>query len=487
MSTATACISLCVALACLPAMAPVLAAQGTSRGQVQGVVYDSVSRRPLAEATVQLLRVGSDSGMRTTAADSAGRFRFDSVAAGDWIVGAWHARLDSVGLTQLARPLRVTSGKLTQIRVAVPSAVSLIRRLCGDSTVRDSLGVVFGTIRRADRQRGAVAGVVRAQWSEVQIRGVSITQSTVGFDQPSGESGEYVACGVPTDTRFQIQASAGADSSGLLDVPAEASGLRRLDIFVASAQRRADTALVRVEDSTGVLVDTIITAYRRGTGRLTGRMARSGVPFPGVIASMWGTGLEVRSDQAGVYSLLGLPLGTHTVEMRAVGYEPIRRIVDVLPDDVSAIAVDLVRVTTLDTLRIRAWAMRDQGPFKEAEFLRRKRRGGGVFLSPDDLNRENPATMSQLFARAVFVRVQWGVAAGESLTIGSGLRRCTPAFLIDGRESGEDDFFMLVRPDNLLALEVYRGNATPIELAVPNPCGAIVVWTGRRTPPPERR
>jgi hypothetical protein len=329
--------------------------------------------------------------------------------------------------------------------------------------------------------------VVRAQWSEVQIRGVSITQSTVGFDQPSGESGEYVACGVPTDTRFQIQASAGADSSGVLDIPADASGLRRLDIFVASSQRRADTALVRVEDSTGVLVDTVITAYRRGTGRLNGRMTRSGVPFPGAIATMWGTGLEVRSDQAGSYTLSRLPLGTHTVEMRAVGYEPIRRIVDVLPEDVSAIAVDLVRVTTLDTLRIRAWAMRDQGPFKEAEFLRRKRRGGGIFLSPDDLNRENPATMSQLFSRAAFVRVQWGVAAGESLTIGSGLRRCTPAFLIDGRESGEDDFFMLVRPDNLLALEIYRGSATPIELAVPNPCGAIVVWTGRRTPPPERR
>jgi hypothetical protein len=95
--------------------------------------------------------------------------------------------------------------------------------------------------------------------------------------------------------------------------------------------------------------------------------------------------------------------------------------------------------------------------------------------------------MSQLFSRAAFVRVQWGVAAGESLTIGSGLRRCTPAFLIDGRESGEDDFFMLARPDNLLALEIYRGGSAPIELAVPNPCGTIVVWTGRRTPPPERR
>jgi len=121
----------------------------------------------------------------------------------------------------------------------------------------------------------------------------------VGFDQPSGESGEYVACGAPTDTRFQIQASAGADSSGLLDIPADASGLRRLDIVVALSQRRADTAHVRVEDSTGVLVDTVITAYHRGSGRLNGRPTCSGVPFPGAFATTWGTGLEARRDQAG--------------------------------------------------------------------------------------------------------------------------------------------------------------------------------------------
>jgi hypothetical protein len=98
---------------------------------------------------------------------------------------------------------------------------------------------------RTARLRGAHAA--RAQWSEAQVRGVSIARSTVAFDQPPGESGEYVACGVPPDTRFQIQASAGADSSGLLDIPADASGLRRLDIVVALSQRRADTALVRVQ------------------------------------------------------------------------------------------------------------------------------------------------------------------------------------------------------------------------------------------------
>lgn len=95
--------SLYSVLACLPAMARTSTAQSVSRGRVQGVVYVSVSRRPLSQATVQLLRVGSDSGMRTAEADSAGRFRVDSVTAGDSLVGAWHARLDSVGLTQLAR------------------------------------------------------------------------------------------------------------------------------------------------------------------------------------------------------------------------------------------------------------------------------------------------------------------------------------------------------------------------------------------------
>jgi hypothetical protein len=90
--------------------------------------------------------------------------------------------------------------------------------------------------------------------------------------------------------------------------------------------------------------------------------------------------------------------------------------------------------------------------------------------------------MSQLYARAQFVRVRWDIATGESITMGANEKRCVPVFVLDGVEIKDEEFFMLQRPDNLVALEIYRGSSAPAELAVPNPCGTIAAWTGKRVP-----
>ncbi len=457
-------------------------AQARSPGRVEGLVYDSVSRRPLRLATVQLLRIGSETDMRTTGADSAGRFRFDSVPDGEWMVGAWHTRLDSVGVRQLSRRTRVESGKRRDVLLAIPSSTTLIRRMCGDSTARNSLGLVFGTVRQADRNRTTRPGSVRAKWTETIISGKQIAEQIVGFDQPTTPDGEYVACGVPADSRFQVQASAGDDSSGVIEVQTGVASLYRLDLHVASTTRRVDTSVVRIEDSATVSTDTVLTPYLAGIGRVDGVVRRSGVPLPGALITLWGTGLEARSDNQGRFTLGRLPVGTHTLDVRVIGYTPLRQAIDIFPDEAASVVLQMEKGVTLDTMRIQAWANRDYGRFNEAEFLKRKRRGFGVFLSPEDLSRENPTTMSQLYARAQFVRVRWDIATGESITMGANEKRCVPVFVLDGVEIKDEEFFMLQRPDNLVALEIYRGSSAPAELAVPNPCGTIAAWTGKRVP-----
>lgn len=455
-------------------------------GRIEGAVYDSVARKPLGHATVQLLRVGSDTDMRTATADSVGRFRFDSVAAGEWSVGAWHPRLDSLGVSQLARRTKVDAGKRRQLALAVPSPTSIIRRLCGDSTVRDSLGVAFGTVRRATRERQGVPATVRFKWYEFAIGGGEVSQQTITFDQTTAESGEYVACGVPADSRFSAQASAAGDSSGVLDVQAGAQGLHRLDLYVGATRRRLDTAIVTETDSVATVVDTVVTPYLVGPGRLDGTARREGIAMPGALVTLWGTGREARSDANGQFTLTNMPLGTHTLEMRAIGYEPLRRIVDIHPDEVTVAEFNMARVTALDTVRIRAWALRNQGPFKEDEFLARRRRGNGVFLSPQEMARFNPITLTQLFSRAGWVRTSWDLAAGESVRMGTGMFRCTPLLILDGREVDEELFFMVVRPVHILAVEIYRRSGTPAEFSPPMACGSIIVWTGER-PPVDRR
>src|SRR5438552_2559346 len=66
---------------------------------ITGVVHDSIGRRPLADATVQL--VGADRGRRfgrSTISDSLGRFQLDSVTAGRYSLGFFHPVLESLGI-----------------------------------------------------------------------------------------------------------------------------------------------------------------------------------------------------------------------------------------------------------------------------------------------------------------------------------------------------------------------------------------------------
>lgn len=468
-------------LSCLAASPAHAQSPRVESGRIAGVVYDSVARRPLAAATVQLLRIGSTNDMRTVTADATGRFQFDSVSTGEWSVGAWHPRLDSLGVAQLAKRTTVKRGKRREVTLAVPSAQSIVRRLCGDSVARDTLGVVMGTVRIADAAQSGTQATVRFTWYEWEIRGKQISQQTVRLDQTTSETGEYLACGVPVDSRFKAQAGTPTDSSGVIDVqPDNYHGVYRLDLFVGSPTRRLDTAIVTLKDSAETAVDTVVTPYLVGAGRVDGQARRPGGALAGAMVTLWGTGREVRTRDDGTFTLAGMPLGTHTLEMRAIGFEPARRTVDILPGAVATASFEMAKVTTLDTMRIKAWAMRDQGNFKEAEFLARKRRGGGVFLSPQDMARLNPVTMQQLFSQAGWVRTRWDIATGETVTMGVGQFRCTPLLILDGRPIDEESFFMTVRPGMILAAELYRRSGTPAEFSGPMTCGTIVVWTGDR-------
>lgn len=467
-------------------------------GRVDGVVFDSVSMKPLGGALVQLANPGDPTQTRSIGADSIGRFRFDSVSAGDWIVGAWHARLDTLGVRQFARRATVAPDKRTTVQLSIPSARTLITRMCGMQTANDSLGVIFGTLRDAAPGRRGVAGALRMQWLEVEISGGGIRRDQVAFEQATSNTGEYIACGVPTDARVQVKASAGADSSGVLEVLTNAAGIMRLDILVATPQRRAVTTVRQVPDSTGrVVADTMTTSYLTGDGRLDGILTRAEAPaagagsagVPNALAMVWGTAADVRSDSVGTFTLRALPLGTHTVEVRAIGYEPLRQLVDVTPDEPTTLRIDLSRVTSLDTVRVRARFDPRNRRFDEAGFLSRQRTGRGVYRTAADLARTNPMTMREVLINAPFVQVQWSAGAGERITMGAGYSICTPSFWVDGREMDNEQFQFFVRANDVLAVEVYqRLSATPPQFVSPrniqgNGCGAIVIWTGVRPKP----
>lgn len=152
--------------------------------------------------------------------------------------------------------------------------------------------------------------------------------------------------------------------------------------------------------------------------------------------------------------------------------------------------------TRLDTVRVRA--SRDlYTPWYDAKaFEQRRRRGFGVFLGPDVIERRNALRVGDLLATIPNVRVaytRYGDASIQMLSttfvpVNGGPVLCTPTFWVDGYEVDAEAFRMIANPREILAMEVYpRAYMAPpqffsIRNLGPKECGSIVLWTGKRPP-----
>ena len=98
--------------ALLLAVPVALEAQTPATGEtiIRGVVFDSLTMRPLAEATVQIAAATGTPWMRTYETDSKGTFEFAGVPNGTYLIGFFHAELDTLGLLPPTFRLEVRAG-----------------------------------------------------------------------------------------------------------------------------------------------------------------------------------------------------------------------------------------------------------------------------------------------------------------------------------------------------------------------------------------
>src|SRR2546423_5294517 len=105
----------------------------TGKGSILGIVADSLRGSDLAGADIVVEAAtagGSSSSISST--DSLGKFEVDSLAPGTYRVVVFHARLDTLGVVLVTQPFRVGADSTSLVRLAVPSALTLIRRSCGN-------------------------------------------------------------------------------------------------------------------------------------------------------------------------------------------------------------------------------------------------------------------------------------------------------------------------------------------------------------------
>jgi hypothetical protein len=445
---------------------------------IAGVVFDSVAMRGLPAATVQIADATGGPFALSTQTDDAGRFTFNDVPKGTYLLGYFHPKLDSLALAPQTLRVDVRTDQPVTPRLTIPSAATIVGAVCGPKTVRDSSGLLLGYLKGADNGMPRRNGTVNVRWAELAIEKRGVRRVIPTVDASTGTTGQFAVCGVPIGTPVMLQAWTGADSSGAFEITLPASGLLYRDVYVAPITRRA------VASDSGPAVQMM-----RGSGRLRGTVVGSNArPISGARVSVWGTGIEVTSDQDGKFALAALPAGTHTLEVRAVGFTPATQPVDIVQGTPGSTEIELTNLgITLDTVRV--VAQRVYTNARDAAFERRLKYSVGHIIDEAEIEKRRPIVITDLLRTVPGVLVVPGKRSGMDILMRGGhsilgTGYCRPDMWIDGVRVTNDELFpfdMMVSTMDLRAVEVYARNSTvPPDLASTSGCGVIAIWTGPR-------
>ena len=449
--------------------------------RVVGVVFDSLAMRGLSGATVQLVTIGGQATSRSTTSDSRGSFEFVDVPVGSYLLGFFHPKLDSLGLTSETKRLDLRVEQPMQTQLSIPSGRTIARNVCGASFVTDGSGLLLGYVRGVNNAMPRADANVTVKWAEIIIDNGAIRRSISSVDATTNATGQFALCGIPVGTSVLVHAAVGADSSGQFEVTVSPSAFLSRDVYVAPVNRLRVRSLDSIPDA----------ELLRGTGRVRGKvLAANKRPVRDARVTVWGTGVETMSNPDGEFSLAGLPAGTHTLEVRAIGFSPAQIPVDILAGQLESADVELAAIAvTLDTVKVtaqRAYASR-----RLLELERRQRSGMGHILTAQEINKRNPWVLTDLLRSMPGIRMYPGRFSSYTILMrdrnGNGL--CTPTVIVDNiRMIVDADFPIdaIVPMEDINAIEVYT-NMVPGEFYnAATECGAIVITTGGR-PPAEKR
>jgi hypothetical protein len=241
------------------------------------------------------------------------------------------------------------------------------------------------------------------------------------------------------------------------------------------------------------------------SGALTGRVVndRTSQPVAGVELSIPAISRTAFTDSSGAFALRDIAAAQYHVVLRKVGFQPLFTTIVAAGTDVAEqtlriapIASELSEVVVVSTMADRRLTAFDE---------HRRARMGGSFLTTAQLEKERGRALADVLETvggADIVRLGTGpayfasrrgydsvmnmpgVGAGDRMR-GASPGLCYAAVVVNNvfvyRGEGGDELFDLntFAPNEILAIEVYKGGATmPLEYnATRKTCGLLVIYT----------
>ncbi len=448
-----------------------------SQTSITGFVRDSLTNAPLGGASIQLVPSATPwAAGRMVKSDSIGRFRIDTVAPGQYLIGFQHPRLDSLGLDAVNRTIDVDKViRYQRVDLALPSGRTFVTTLCGARA--DSTGVVIGRVFSADDAVSLSGGSVVVRFAQMRIDNGGVRRVQAQVLAPFGSDGRYVACGIPTDAPVLAQARTGVgESLGRLGISGEVEltftpkvPLIHHDLLIAP----------RAADSVGA-PRPAVTLARTGSARLTGRViSADGKPVSGARVSIQDTDIFTTSDSSGAFRAAGLPIGSRAVDVIAIGYAPARASADLRANRDASMTVNIgARITTLGSVKVVATPDR-------SGFIKRRATGNGYFLDATMIDQRGAQNVAMALTMAPGLRGNGFDTANPTRPRISGRSNCTPSAYLDGMQirdglGGVDDLLTIRRVGGI---EVYSNPAeAPAQFRGDGNCAVIVVWTKAYVP-----
>jgi hypothetical protein len=434
---------------------------------LKGSVIDSVHGGPLVSATV--LVTGTQ---RFGLTNQYGEYQVDSIPPGKHQLVVRHALLDTLGITLRTPDYTFVAGQTAQLDVSVPGAEFLASRLCTPAQRMRGPAAMTGFVHDPDTGGPAVGAKVELVYDDVDPIG---RKRPVVRSDLVDTTGFYRICGLPKDMTGKVQVFRNGVSSG--EVPTEAaSGFLALRAFsIVSAHQ----TVVEVTNDSGR-----VKRIAKGSARVTGRVLdKKGQPLSGARVMLQGGGTTAITKPNGEFVLDSLPSGTQALEVRKLGYS-----VTEVPVELSTIRVASTTITMDDAVPVLA-AMRTEATADQAlsdlGYLSRKQSGFGYFMDGKTINHDAVA-FSDVMRQAPGLRI---TPAGDGrsyvITDSRNSNNGCVNFWVDGTQwqtmtPGDIDSY--VRPDELVAVEVYHGSDTPPQFQTPGQgsCATIVAWTQAR-------
>jgi uncharacterized protein (DUF2141 family) len=431
-----------------------------AKGEISGVVIDSLNGRYLAGADV--IVQGAKVTLRT---DSAGRFKVDSLPAGTYQVGVFHPMLDTLGISLATAPFHLGADSVSVIVLAVPSARTIIHRACPPPGPRaQGTSAVIGRVIDPETLQPISGADVSIAWSQLEAsKEIGVRRTPRLVRDSSDKEGMFKICALPNSMTATLQARKGGAVTAEIPI---ALGDAESELF-------ARTLLLSPTDSNA----------KTGKAVVSGRVVLEGaVSNAGSRVELVGTDAVALTNERGEFTMRNLPSGSHVLLARHLGFGAETVPVDLTSHDPKQVNIKLPKfVAVIDPVVVTA---RRETALEKVGFSQRVKSGQGYYIGPDQLQNLHPMYLTDILRRVPSLRVS-STPTGDVVTSSRGVSSfsggsCVQYWVDDQpwQSTSPGDINDFVNGNEVVAVEVYAGPGTPPQYTRGlQDCTTIVLWT----------